>query len=178
MLRRMRREVTRSDMERLFEKIRTRLPDVAIRTHFIVGFPGETEEDFEALLDTVRRESFDHVGCFAYSREDGTPAARMKEQVPERTKLERRRRLMAAQREMAARVWGRWVGREADVLIDGPVPEKPGTWVGRVEQQGYEVDGVTHVRVAEGRGPLATGSFTRVAIRKARHYDLEGEVLA
>ena len=178
MLRRMRREVTRSDMERLFERIRLKLPDVAIRTHFIVGFPGETDEDFEALLETVEREAFDHVGCFAYSREDGTPAARMKEQVPERVKLERRRRLMAAQREMAARVWGRWVGREAKVLIDGPVEGKPGQWVGRVEQQGYEVDGVTHVRGAEGRVPLATGSFARVAIRKARHYDLEGEVLA
>ena len=161
----------------LFEKIRRRLPDVAIRTHFIVGFPGETEDDFEALLQTVRRESFDHVGCFAYSREDGTPAARMKEQVPERVKLERRRRLMAAQREMAASVWGRWVGREADVLIDGPAEGKPGTWIGRVEQQGYEVDGVTHVRAALGSA-VAAGSFARVTIRKARHYDLDGEVLA
>jgi ribosomal protein S12 methylthiotransferase len=178
MLRRMRREVTRADMERLFDEIRRRLPDVAIRTHFIVGFPGETEEDFEALLDVVRGAAFEHVGCFAYSREDGTPAGRMKEQVSERLKLERRRRLMAAQRESATKVWGRWIGREADVLIDGPAKGRPGVWAGRVEQQGYEVDGVTYVRAADGRPPLASGSWARVRIRKSRHYDLEGETIA
>ncbi|HET9952560.1 MAG TPA: 30S ribosomal protein S12 methylthiotransferase RimO [Candidatus Eisenbacteria bacterium] len=178
MLRRMRREVKRSDMERLFATLRERIPDVAIRTHFIVGFPGETEEDFEELLASVRRADFDHVGCFAYSREDGTPAARMKEQVPERTKLERRRRLMDAQRDVATRVWGRWVGRTVDVLVDGPAPGRAGVWIGRVSQQGYEVDGVTHVRGGDGVAAPLPGTFARVRITKARHYDLEGEVVA
>jgi ribosomal protein S12 methylthiotransferase len=178
MLRRMRREVTRADMERLVETLRRRLPDVAIRTHFIVGFPGETEEDFEALLETVEREAFDHVGCFAYSREEGTPAARMKEQVPERVKVERRRRLMALQREVASRVWGRWVGRRVPVLVDGSAPSRSHPYVGRVEQQGYEVDGVTHVRGRGGSRPLARGAVVPVRITRARHYDLEGEVVA
>jgi ribosomal protein S12 methylthiotransferase len=177
MLRRMRREVTRADMERLFETLRRRIPDVAIRTHFIVGFPGETDEDFEALLASVERADFDHVGCFAYSREEGTPAARMKGQVPERVKLERRRRLMEAQRRVATRVWRRWVGRTADVLIDGPAPERPGRWIGRLAQQGYEVDGVTFVR-ADGAGAPRPGDLTRVRITGARHYDLDGEVVA
>ena len=177
MLRRMRREVTRAETERLFESLRRRLPDVAIRTHFIVGFPGETDEDFETLLESVRRADFDHVGCFAYSREEGTPAARMKEQVPERTKLERRRRLMEAQREVATRVWGRWVGRTVDVLIDGP-SDRAGQWIGRVAQQGYEVDGVTRVRGGDGASAPASGAFAKVRITKARHYDLEGEVVA
>lgn len=179
MLRRMRREVNRSDMERLFATLRTRIPDVAIRTHFIVGFPGETEGDFEELLASVERADFDHVGCFAYSREEGTPAARMKEQVPERVKLERRRRLMRAQREVATRVWGRWVGREADVLVDAASQgRRRESWVGRVAQQGYEVDGVVHVRPSEGAPCPVPGTFARVRITKAREYDLEGEVVA
>lgn len=178
MLRRMRREVKRADTERLFGMLRERIPDVAIRTHFIVGFPGETDEDFEELLASVERADFDHVGCFAYSREVGTPAAKMKEQVPERTKLERRRRLMDAQRDVATRVWGRWVGRTVDVLVDGPSPSKAGLWVGRVAQQGYEVDGVTHVRGGDGVATPVPGTFARVRITKARHYDLEGEVVA
>ncbi|MGE5177284.1 MAG: 30S ribosomal protein S12 methylthiotransferase RimO [Hyphomicrobiales bacterium] len=176
MLRRMRREVRRADMEGLIERLRKRIRDVAIRTHFIVGFPGETEEDFATLLDVVRREAFDHVGCFAYSREDGTPAGRMKEQVPERVKLDRRRRLLAAQRETATRIWKRWIGREERVLIDSAAG--PGRLVGRLEQQGYEVDGVTRVRVAEGTPAPEPGTFARVRIRGARGYDLDGEVIA
>ena len=178
MLRRMRREVRRADMERLLETLRRRLPEVAIRTHFIVGFPGETEEDFAELLEYVKRAELDHVGCFAYSREEGTPAGRMKEQVPERVKLARRRALMAAQREVASKVWGLWVGRTVDVQIDQAVPGRDGVWAGRVEQQGYEVDGVTCVRVPKGRKGPAPGSKVRVRITRARQYDLDGEVAA
>lgn len=178
MLRRMRREVRREDQDRLLETLRERLPEVAIRTHFIVGFPGETEEDFEALLEAVGRGHYDHVGCFAYSREDGTPAGKMKDQVPERVKLDRRRRLLAAQRELAARVWSRWVGREVDVRIDGEAPSRPGVFVGRLEQQGYEVDGVTYVRALPGAAAPRVGEQVRVRITRARHYDLEAEVRA
>jgi len=178
MLRRMRREVRREDQDRLLETLRERLPEVAIRTHFIVGFPGETEEDFEALLEAVARGYYDHVGCFAYSREDGTPAGKMKDQVPERVKLDRRRRLLAAQRELAARVWSRWVGREVDVRIDGEAPSRPGMFIGRLEQQGYEVDGVTYVRALPGAATPRVGERVRVRITRARHYDLEAEVRA
>jgi ribosomal protein S12 methylthiotransferase len=178
MLRRMRREVRRADQDRLLEALRSRLPDVAIRTHFIVGFPGETDEDFEALLEAVSRERFDHVGCFAYSREDGTPAGRMKDQIPERVKLERRRRLLAAQRDLAARVWARWIGREVDVRIDGVAASRPGVFVGRVEQQGYEVDGVTYVRALPGALAPRVGERVRARIVRASHYDLEAEVPA
>jgi ribosomal protein S12 methylthiotransferase len=177
MLRRMRREVRREDQDRLLASLRERLPDVAIRTHFIVGFPGETEEDFEEILRTIEREAFDHVGCFAYSREEGTPAGRMKEQLPERVKLERRRRLLSAQKTQVARVWGRWVGREVKVRIDGPAASRPGVLVGRVEQQGYEVDGVTWVRGRPGSPRPASGEAVRVRITRARDYDLEGEVV-
>ena len=178
MLRRMRREVKRAETERLMDTLRRRLPGVAIRTHFIVGFPGETDADFEELLRTVRDAAYDHVGCFAYSREEGTPAGRMKEQVPERVKLERRRRLMAAQREVAARVWGGWVGREVEARVDAPARGRSGAWEGRVEQQGYEVDGKTLIRPGAGRPAPEQGSRVRVRIRSARGYDLEGEVLA
>lgn len=177
MLRRMRREVRRADTDRLMETLRSRLPGVAIRTHFIVGFPGETDEDFEELLRTVERAAYDHVGCFAYSREEGTPAGRMKEQLPERVKLERRRRLMAVQRDVAARVWGAWVGREVPARVDGPAA-RAGVWEGRVEQQGYEVDGKTLIRTRAGSAPLEPGSRVMVRIRAVRGYDLDGEVLA
>jgi ribosomal protein S12 methylthiotransferase len=178
MLRRMRREVRRADMERLIETLRRRIPRVAIRTHFIVGFPGETEEDFDQLLGYVRGAALDHVGCFAYSREDGTPAGRMKEQVPERVKLSRRRTLMAAQRQVAASAWGRWVGRTVPVRVDGPVPGRAGVWVGRVEQQGYEVDGVTYVRAAGGASEPRAGALIEARITRSRQYDLDGEVVA
>ncbi len=178
MLRRMRREVRRDEMERLIERLRARIPGVAIRTHFIVGFPGETEEDFEQLLDYVRRTALDHVGCFAYSREDGTPAGRMKEQLPERVKLARRRALMAAQRDVASSLWGRWVGRTVPVRVDAPVPGRPGVWAGRVEQQGYEVDGVTYVRAADGVSEPRLGFLASARIVRARQYDLDGEVVA
>ena len=176
MLRRMRREVRRDDMERLIERLRSRIPGVAIRTHFIVGFPGETDEDFDQLLEYVRRAALDHVGCFAYSREDGTPAGLMKEQVPERVKLARRRALMAAQREVASSVWGRWVGRTVPVRVDAMVEGRPGVWSGRVEQQGYEVDGVTYVRAAGGSPEPEQGAQVNVRILRARQYDLDGEV--
>ncbi len=178
MLRRMRREVRRADMEQLIERLRSRIPEVAIRTHFIVGFPGETEEDFDQLLGYVRGAALDHVGCFAYSREDGTPAGLMKEQVPERVKLSRRQTLMAAQKKVAASVWGRWVGRTVPVRIDGPVSGRAGVWVGRVEQQGYEVDGVTYVRTAEGSPAPRVGDSVAARIVRTRDYDLDAEVVA
>jgi ribosomal protein S12 methylthiotransferase len=178
MLRRMRREVRRSDTERLIETLRARVPGVAIRTHFIVGFPGETEEDFDQLLEYVRGAALDHVGCFAYSREDGTPGGRMKEQLPERVKLQRRRALMAAQREVASSVWGRWVGRTVPVRVDAPVPGRPGVWAGRVEQQGYEVDGVTYVRTAAGTPEPVLGARVSARVVRARQYDLDAEALA
>ena len=178
MLRRMRREVRRADMERLIETLRSRIPGVAIRTHFIVGFPGETEEDFDQLLEYVRRAALDHVGCFAYSREDGTPAGRMSEQIPERVKLSRRRALMAAQRQVAASAWGRWVGRTVPVRVDAPVPGRDRVWVGRVEQQGYEVDGVTYVRPAAGGPEPSLGRLVAARITRSRQYDLDGEAVA
>jgi ribosomal protein S12 methylthiotransferase len=176
MLRRMRRDVRQADQERLIDTLRARIPEVAIRTHFIVGFPGETEEDFEELLASVRRGGYDHVGCFAYSKEDGTPAGAMKEQLPERVKVERRRRLMAEQKDLATRVWGGWVGRTVSVRIDGEAPSHPGRYVGRVEQQGYEVDGVTYVRALPGTA-LRTGEQVMARVARARHYDLEAEVM-
>lgn len=175
MLRRMGRGVTRAETERLLDSLRSRLPGIAIRTHFIVGFPGETEEDFGALVDFVRSAELEHVGCFAYSREEGTPAGRMKEQVPEREKLRRRRELLAVQRGVAARVWGRWVGRETDVRIDGGAPR---ALVGRVEQQGYEVDGHTRLRCRAGAAAPPPGTLVRARITGSRAYDLEGEVVS
>ncbi len=178
MLRRMRREIRRDDVERLVDRLRTGITGVAIRTHFIVGFPGETDEDFGQLLDYVRRTALDHVGCFAYSREDGTPAGLMKDQVPERVKLARRRALLAAQREVASSVWGGWVGRTVPVRVDARIEGRSGVFAGRVEQQGYEVDGMTYVRAAAGLSEPQPGHRVSARIVRARQYDLDGEVVA
>jgi ribosomal protein S12 methylthiotransferase len=178
MLRRMRRGVGRAETERLLETIRRRLPGVAIRTHFIVGFPGETEADFAALTGFVRGAELDHVGCFAYSREEGTPAGRMKGQIPEREKLRRRRELLSIQRGVAGRVWRKWVGREAAVRVDGPAPGSRRAVLGRVEQQGFEVDGHTRLRCRAGEALPAAGALVRARITGARVYDLEGEVVS
>ena len=102
----------------------------------------------------------------------------MKEQGPERVKLARRRALMAAQREVASRVWGGWVGRTVPVRVDAPVPGRPGVWSGGVEQQGYEVDGVTYVRGAAGSAAPEAGALVSARIARARQYDLDGEVVA
>jgi tRNA A37 methylthiotransferase MiaB len=93
-------------------------------------------------------------------------------------KLDRRRRLMAAQREVAARVWGGWIGREVEARVDAPAKGRSGAWQGRVEQQGYEVDGTTLIRTGAGRPEPEQGSRVKVRIRAARGYDLEGEVIA
>ena len=101
----------------------------------------------------------------------------MKDQVDERVKLDRRRRLMAAQKQVARRLWSRWIGREVDVRIDAEASGRPGFHVGRLEQQGYEVDGVTTVRAADGTPVPPVGSRARVRITRVRDYDLEGEVM-
>src|SRR5207253_8200056 len=120
MLRRMQRKVNRAETEDLLGRLREAIPGLALRTTFIVGFPGETEAEFEELLAFVRAQRFERAGVFPYSLEPGTPAARLPEQLPEEVKIERRNRLMEAQQAIAF-AWGeQQVGRELEVLIDGP----------------------------------------------------------
>jgi ribosomal protein S12 methylthiotransferase len=160
----------------LLERIRERLPDAVLRTTFIVGFPGETEEQFEHLLEFVAHQRFDHVGVFPFSAEEGTAAAAMADPVPAEVAAERRDRLMAVQQPIAAARNATWVGRIADVLIEQDNPST-GEMLGRCGRFAPEVDG--EVRVSPGVGGLcaAPGTMVPVRITAADTYDLCGEVV-
>ena len=157
-------------------RIREQLSDAVLRTSFIVGFPGETEEHFQHLLDFVAEQRFDHVGVFTFSAEEGTPAAELPDQVPHGIALERKDRLMALQQPIAAALNAAWVGKVVDVLIEQENPSS-GEMLGRCARFAPEVDG--EVRVSPGEGGLcaAPGTLVKVRITGADTYDLLGVVV-
>lgn len=159
--------------DKIVERVRSFFPDAALRTTFIVGYPGETEKHFETLMDFVRRTRFHHLGVFPYWPEDGTPAAEMDNQVPDEIKIERRDALMALQAEISAEIMAGYVGGTLDVLIERESDEWPGLYVGRAWFQAPEVDGVTYV-AAPPDVELQIGSIVEVEIEKADTYDLSG----
>ena len=157
-------------------RIREQLPEAVLRTTFIVGFPGETEEQFQHLLDFVAAQKFDHVGVFTFSPEEGTPAAELPDQIPHEIALDRKDRLMALQQPIAAARNASWVGKIVDVLIEQENPST-GEMLGRCARFAPEVDG--EVRVVPGEGGLgaAPGTMVPVRIIAADTYDLIGEVV-
>ncbi|MBI4169032.1 MAG: 30S ribosomal protein S12 methylthiotransferase RimO [Acidobacteria bacterium] len=157
---------------RLVETLRRRVPGIALRTTFIVGFPGETEDRFRALCRLVQEAEFDHVGAFAYSEEKGTAAARLPDDVPAEVKEERRAALMAIQEGIAARRNRAMVGRTVDVLVDGPHEESDLILCGRTEGQAPEIDG--RVILTDSPGPLRAGDLVPVRIAEAHAFDLVG----
>ncbi|MCD6135958.1 30S ribosomal protein S12 methylthiotransferase RimO [Candidatus Bipolaricaulota bacterium] len=166
-LRRMARGVTRDESLRLIERLRARVPGIAIRTTFIAGFPGETDEQFNELLQYVRQLEFDHLGVFPYSQEEDTPAALMPGQVPEEVKEERVAELMLAQQEIVFARNASLVGSRMEVVIDAP-GDKDGVWLARSRTQAPDVDSITFV---EGKG-LSVGEFIEVEVTGADGYDL------
>ena len=160
----------------LLRRIREQLPEAVLRTTFIVGYPGETEEHFQHLLDFVAEQRFDHVGVFTFSPEDGTPAAALPDPVPAEVADERKSRLMALQQPIAAERNAAWVGRIVDVLIEQENPST-GEMLGRCSRFAPDVDG--EVRVSPGEGGLcaAPGTMVPVQITAADTYDLRGIVV-
>ncbi|HNT30948.1 MAG TPA: 30S ribosomal protein S12 methylthiotransferase RimO [Candidatus Aminicenantes bacterium] len=173
-LRRMKRASSAARILRLLEKIRKRLPEAAIRTSLIVGFPGEGPDEFKRLQEFVREARIDHLGVFTYCREEGTAAWALGDPVPEAEKERRRGILMEAQAAYSAENLRKFRGRTLDVLIEGPRPGRPGGWIGRTKFQAPEEDGVVFVR-AEGartwKSPLG-----RVKIISSGTYDLFGNI--
>ena len=161
--------------EKVIERVRRFFPDAALRTTFIVGYPGETEEHFEALMDFVRRTRFHHLGVFPYWPEDGTPAAEMPDQIPDEVKQYRHDALMELQAEISEEILQGYVGETVEVLIESESEEWPGLYVGRAWFQAPEVDGVTYVSVPPGE-ELELGTIVEVEIDKADTYDLSGLV--
>jgi ribosomal protein S12 methylthiotransferase len=157
-------------------RIREQLHDAVLRTTFIVGYPGETEEQFQHLLDFVAEQRFDHVGVFTFSPEEGTPAAELPNQVPAEIAAERKDRLMALQQPIAAERNAAWVGRIVDVLIEQENPSS-GEMIGRCARFAPEVDGEVRVMPGEGGLCAAPGTMVPVRITAADTYDLIGEVV-
>lgn len=168
MLKRMQRRVTREQTEDLIVRMREAIPELVLRTTFITGFPGETEEQFAELVDFVERAQFERMGVFTYSFEPDTPAARLPDHLPDEVKEERRERLMAVQQPLAFRRQEAEVGRQRDVLLDAPVPGQKGVWMGRTFADAPDIDGVVYVT---GEG-LRAGQMVRCEIVAARGYDL------
>jgi ribosomal protein S12 methylthiotransferase len=173
-LRRMQRRVNRSTTEELIARLRGSIPGLALRTTFIAGFPGETEAEFEELVEFVRATRFERVGVFPYSFEPGTPATRLDEHLPEEVKSQRQQRLMEVQQTLAFE-WGqRQVGRELEAIIDGADPEVPGHYVGRTHADAPEIDGLVRVKAKK----LHAGDLVRVKVTAADGYDLIARAIA
>ena len=170
-LRRMRRPGTRRHYERLLQNVRERVPGVALRTTFIVGFPGETADDFEGLCAFAKEVVFDHLGVFTYSHEEGTPAHDLEDTVPVRVKQQRQRHLLALQRRLVARSQREQVGRVASVLVDGPSPEHDLVLLGRLEGQAPEIDSVVYLTDCDAT-QHRPGDLVRARVVGARGYDL------
>ncbi|HEX5235633.1 MAG TPA: 30S ribosomal protein S12 methylthiotransferase RimO [Silvibacterium sp.] len=160
------------------EKIRAAVPGIALRTSFIVGFPGETEADFETLCDFVREAKFDWLGVFGYSDEEGSRAFGLKEKVPARTIERRKRELMKIQQRISKRAKSEMVGREIDVLMEGESEETPLLWEGRSQFHAPEIDGTVYINDFGPHEMLAAGQFYRCEITESHDYDVVARVLA
>lgn len=171
-LKRMGREGDSTAIFRLFDRIRNKVPDAVLRTTLMVGFPGETEENFKALVDFVETVRFDHMGAFMYSDESDLPAHRLKGHVPEEVKLERFEQLMARQSVISEEHNQDYVGRILKVLVDGTAEDGTSALIGRTEFQAPGIDGVVRIR-----GDAKPGSFVDVRITDAHPYDLTGELI-
>jgi ribosomal protein S12 methylthiotransferase len=155
------------------EWIRKEVPGIVLRTSLIVGFPGETERNFRRLEEFVREAQFDRLGVFSYSKEEGTPAASLRGQVPDRIKLQRLRRIMALQKKISLRKQKALVGSRAPVLVERP-GESPGIlWEGRTQGQAPEVDGAAFLTAGKAR----PGEMVKVEITAVGPYDLYGKIL-
>jgi ribosomal protein S12 methylthiotransferase len=162
---------------KLIERIRRTITGVAIRTSFIVGFPGETDADFEELCGFVKAAGFDRLGVFSYSDEDTSGSYALDGKVDARTIYNRKRHLMAVQRKVARARNRKLVGSEATVLVSGLSPETDLLWEGRMPTQAPEIDGVTLINDFEGGEPRP-GQMRRLRITEAHDYDLVGTLLA
>ncbi len=172
-LKRMKRGGSGDIFLRLLERIRKTIPGVAIRTSFIVGFPGETERDFDALWQFVEAAQFDRVGVFGYSDDETSESFHLPAKVDGRTIYNRRRRLMTLQRKISRKLNRRLVGQKFPVLIQGPSAESEFVWQGRLPTQAEEIDGKTYL-VEFADGVPKPGDFGEVRITEAGDYDLVG----
>jgi ribosomal protein S12 methylthiotransferase len=172
-LSRMNRRSSSDQIRELLSKLRTEIPGVALRTSLIVGFPGETEEDFKQLVSFVEESGFDRLGVFCYSREEGTPAADMAEQVSERHKRERYKKVMKAQGRLSFKLNRKLVGTIEEVLVEGYSEETELLLKGRSSRQAPDIDGQVYIT----SGNANVGDIVRLRVTDSSDYDLIGEII-
>ena len=172
-LRRMGRRTTRQELTDIVAKLRKEIPDICLRTTLITGFPGETQEQHEELMDFIDEMEFDRLGVFTYSPEEGTPAEKMDGQVDQEIKEERRAELMELQQEVAFDRAEEMTGKEVLVMIEGRVADE-NAYVGRTYKDAPNVDGLIFINTDE---ELASGDFVRAKVTGALDYDLIGELI-
>ena len=171
-LKRMNRPLKKNDIISLIKKLRDRIPNLTLRTTLMVGFPGETEQDFEELLNFVKKYRFERLGAFIFSREEGTPAYGFPQQISMRTKKERLKKLMLTQQSISKEINGFYIGKEIEVLIDEIKLGKPKTAIGRTKGDAPEIDGKVVIRGEKAQ----IGKLIKVKVTEASEYDLTGEV--
>ncbi len=172
-LKKMNRKMTKEEISEVVKNIRTLMPEAIIRTQFIVGFPGETEDQFNELVEFIKENEFDRVGCFSYSPEENTPAGKMLDQLDEETKQRRHDILMKTQQKISKKLQQRMIGKVLDVIVEGLSEETDLLLQGRNSQQAPEIDGVTLIN----SGTADVGQIVKVRITDSLEYDLIGEIV-
>jgi len=162
---------------RSIEKMRRKIPDLTLRTSFIVGFPGETEQDFEQLCTFVRKAEFDWLGVFGYSDEEGAQAFELADKLPAREIERRRKKLMSVQEQVSRKKKRALIGRQFDLLLEGPSAETNLLWEGRTPMHAPEIDGTVYVNDFGDHEDAREGEFYRCEITEAHEYDLVARIL-
>ena len=170
-LKRMNRQSNGESIRNLIKKLRREIPDVVIRTTVMVGFPGETKQDFEELYNFIKEAKFDKLGCFMYSKEEGTPAARIKEQVHYMTKKSRYNKIMSMQKQISKENLENKIGKNVEVLVE-EVAFDGKTYVGRSYMDVPEIDGIVYINSKEN---LKLGEFIKTTVKDVSNYDLIAE---
>lgn len=178
MLKRMARKTTRASQEEILGKLRSKIDNLIMRTTMIAGFPGETEDDFRQLEDFAAEQRFEHLGVFTYSIEEDTPAAKLPNRVPAEVAQERHDRLMAIQQEIAFQWNDSRIGTSEDVILDAPLPNQPGVWIGRSRGEAPDIDGIIYVSGFDEEEKVSVGDMVKCEIVAADGYDLIAAPLA
>ena len=174
----MNRQITGEKIHGRVEKLRALIPNIVIRTSIIVGFPGETEEDFETLLAGIKQARFNHLGIFRYSDEEGTPAFKLGPKVPQNVIDERFDRLFEVQKEIAREQNRKFLKKTIQVLVEGPHEETELLWQGRHTGQAPDIDGVVIINdLGVNPKPIQAGDMISVEITDVLDYDLVGRVV-
>lgn len=171
----MGRRSTRDKLEKTINKLRDKMPNICIRTTFIVGFPNETEEAFNNLCDFTQKMKFDRLGIFTYSREEGTPAYNMDNQIDEDIKEKRKEKLMLLQKDISSDICKGFIGQTLEVIVEGKLEGEDNVYCGRSYRDCYEIDGFVFFKVSEDM-ELIAGDFYNIKITDAYDYDLIGEI--